>query len=493
MIDCQSDHADRYLHEQLSQHESAQFESHIETCRVCRERLESIAGEPSDWQHTKEWLGSSSELCKWDQHSAPSDVRQLHSLGLEILSPTDQPESIGRLGNYEIRGVIGRGGMGIVYKAFDQSLNRFVAIKMLDPLMAGVAVARDRFAREARAMAAISHEHLVPIYSVEEQRGVPYFAMEYVAGGTLQSRLQAVGRLEVVSIVRIAYQVAAALAAAHDCGLVHRDIKPANILLDRGIERVRVTDFGLARIASDATYTHSGFVAGTPQYMSPEQVRGEACDWRSDLFSLGSLIYTMCVGHSPFRSESLYGSMQRVVHDTPRSIRVQNPGIPQWLESFVFRLLAKDPSKRFDSTSAVVDMLRLELQYLQSPTEHPKPHRSWLKQTARSRLLRSLALAAILSVSCSLAGVALWKAYDEEPKSSSDQTRSSQSKATTKPPQPDVPTLWSGDADIKAINAKIDQLERSYINDRSGEFDDWRSKVIGIEQHLDRLSKDLNF
>src|SRR5690606_15635135 len=126
-------------------------------------------------------------------------------------------------------------------------------------------------------------------------------------------------------------QVATALDAAHSSGLVHRDIKPGNILLDRGVERVRVADFGLALIASEASQSRSGLIAGTPQFMAPEQVRGETCDGRSDLFSLGSVLYAMLCGHAPFRAESIYGVMQRIVHSAPRPIREMNPQAPAWL------------------------------------------------------------------------------------------------------------------------------------------------------------------
>src|SRR5204862_180942 len=170
-------------------------------------------------------------------------------------------------------------------------------------------------------------------------------------------------------------QIAQALAAAHQTGLVHRDIKPANILLDRGVERVRVADFGLARVANDASETRSGLVAGTPQYMSPEQVRGEACDGRSDLFSLGSVIYAMCAGHAPFRAESVYGVMQRIVHSRPRPVREENPRVPTWLECFIDKLLEKDRNDRFASAEEVVAVLSRELAALQNPRTQPPPSR----------------------------------------------------------------------------------------------------------------------
>src|SRR5262249_42963578 len=148
--------------------------------------------------------------------------------------------------------------------------------------------------------------------------------MQYVAGRSLQERIDRDGPLELEAILRIGMQAAAGLAAAHAQGLVHRDVKPANILLENGIERVKITDFGLARAVDDASMTQSGVVAGTPQYMAPEQARAESVDHRADLFSLGSVIYAMCTGRSPFRAETTVAVLKRVCDDTPRPIREVN-------------------------------------------------------------------------------------------------------------------------------------------------------------------------
>ena len=162
-------------------------------------------------------------------------------------------------------------------------------------------------------------------------------------------------------------QTAAGLAAAHAQGLVHRDVKPANILLENGIERVKLTDFGLARAAADAGMTQSGIVAGTPHYMAPEQARGEATDHRADLFSLGSTLYAMCTGLPPFRAETPVAVLRRVSDDVPRPIRQLNPEIPDWLEAIVERLHAKDPADRFASASELADLLGQCLAHVQEP------------------------------------------------------------------------------------------------------------------------------
>ena len=282
----------------------------------------------------------------------------------DFLSPTEKSGCLGSLGHYEVIDVIGRGGMGIVFRALDPRLNRIVAIKVLAPELAANPLARRRFLREAQAAAAISHPHVVTIHGVDEQK-LPYLVMECVVGQSLQEKLDRVGPLRLTEILRIGAQVAEGLAAAHRQGLIHRDIKPANILLENGIERVKISDFGLARAADDAQITRTGEVAGTPQYMSPEQAKGERVDARSDLFSLGCLMYAMCTGRSPFRADSVAAAIRRVCEETPRPIEEVNPEIPAWLIDIINHLLAKNPEERFQTSEEVATALELCLQRLQ--------------------------------------------------------------------------------------------------------------------------------
>ena len=289
--------------------------------------------------------------------------------GRPLLQPTDNPDSLGRFGRYEIVKFLGRGGMGIVMRGFDPALNRHSAIKALAPELASSAAARRRFSREAKSAAAVVHPHVVPILTVDEQEGLPYLVMPVVEGQSLQQRVDATGPLEVVEVLRIAAQIAEGLAAAHNRGLVHRDIKPANILLENGVERVQITDFGLARAADDASMTRSGVVAGTPQYMSPEQAHGDEIDHRSDLFSLGSVMYFMLTGRSPFRCATMMGVLNRIGNDQPRRLRSVNPGIPHGLADIVHRLLEKHPSKRFATAESLATELHARLNELQNGTE----------------------------------------------------------------------------------------------------------------------------
>jgi hypothetical protein len=311
------------------------------------------------------------QACPVDTQAEPPAKDDGNSL--DFLTPAQKPDSLGRLGHFEVLECIGRGGMGVVLRAFDDKLHRVVAVKVMAPQLATNATARKRFAREARAAAAIRNENVVDIHAVEEGNGLPYLAMEYVAGMSLQERLDRSGPLELKEILRIGMQTAAGLAAAHAQGLIHRDVKPSNILLENGVERVRLTDFGLARAADDASLSQSGVVAGTPQYMAPEQAAGEPVDQRADLFSLGSVLYTMCTGRAPFRANTTMAVLKRVCEDTPRPIRESNPEISDWLAAVVAKLHAKNAADRFQSAAEVADLLGQHLAHLQQPSVAPMP------------------------------------------------------------------------------------------------------------------------
>lgn len=276
---------------------------------------------------------------------------------LDFLAPPGRPDSLGRIGHYEVLEILGRGGFGVVFRAFDDKLQRVVAIKVLSPSMAATSPARRRFLREARSAALIQHENVVRIHDTGEEP-LPFLVMEFVPGETLQQRLDRAGPLEVAEALKIARQVAEGLAAAHEKGLIHRDIKPSNILIDGSPQRqVKITDFGLARAADDASLTRSGVVAGTPMYMAPEQARGEALDHRADLFALGSVLYTMLTGRPPFRAETTLAVLKRVAEDAPRPMREVIPEVPEWLCQIVGKLHAKNPAERFQTAEEVAALL----------------------------------------------------------------------------------------------------------------------------------------
>lgn len=368
-------------------------------------------------------------------HAAPSTLGDDGSASvaddLPFLNPPSRPDSLGRLGHYEVLAVIGRGGFGIVLKAFDDVLHRIVAVKLLAPELAATSPARKRFLREARAAAAVRHENVVQIYAVEEQP-FPYLVMEFIPGETLQDCINRTGPLEVAQVVRIGIQVANGLAAAHDTGLIHRDVKPANILLEAGIcNRVRLTDFGLARAADDASQTQSGSMAGTPMYMAPEQANAEKLDHRTDLFSLGSVLYAMVTGRHPFRANSTMAVLKRVCDDHPRSISEIIPETPDWLCQVIAKLHAKNRDDRYQTAREVIAALALGQVLLLVAVEPatPKP------VTLPRRRSRAVAIAALMLLAMTVATVGIVWQYTDRTYT----TPSLRQVAETPSPVPDPP------------------------------------------------------
>ena len=333
---------------------------------------------------------------------------------LDFLRPGEAPGEIGRLGGYRILKVLGTGGMGVVFQAEDPSLKRFVALKVMKPLLAVHDNARLRFTREAQSAAAVNHDHVVRIYQVGEDHGVPFLAMELLEGEPLDTRLRREKTLPLLEVLRIGREVASGLAAAHRRGLVHRDIKPANIILEpidptlhgerafgdrsgtmtpttpipiptgepggvspgtgggeqvRGLAppgspevsfptSVKIVDFGLARaIEDDVELTQSGHVTGTPQYMSPEQAEGHDIDHRSDLFSLGCVMYRMLCGETPFSGRSSSALLLAIAERPHKPIASHRADVPPRVEEVINRLLAKSPNDRFQTAIELMQTL----------------------------------------------------------------------------------------------------------------------------------------
>ncbi|MDF1502835.1 serine/threonine-protein kinase [Roseisolibacter sp. H3M3-2] len=263
---------------------------------------------------------------------------------------------------YELDREIGRGGMGIVYRARDRRLKRHVAIKLLPPELAYRSEIRSRFLREAETAAQLSHPHIVPIYSVDEVDGLVYFVMACVDGDNLGKRIHDRGPLPVSDVRRILAEVADALAYAHARGVVHRDIKPDNILLDTDEDRALVTDFGIARAiieGSDARLTATGMAIGTPAFMSPEQSAGDReIDGRSDLYSLGVVAYQMLAGELPFQATSTPAMLVKHLSERPVPVNQRRPDCPPDLNTIVMRLLEKEPAQRFSGAAELEAVLR---------------------------------------------------------------------------------------------------------------------------------------
>lgn len=371
--------------------DSQEVSEHLSECGNCTEKLESIAladakhlsttvrglkqSEPpvksAYWaamhavedEITKEFTNTpvddnpSKFSFRTGQDSGDLDLED--KVDLSFLKPSPVPGKIGRLGDFEIVRVIGKGGMGIVLHAFDPHLQRDVAIKILDPHLATNNTARQRFCREARSAAAVTHDNLVTIYQVDEDQksGLPYLVMQLVSGESLDKKLARMGQLSIQEVVRLGVQTAAGLAAAHSSGLIHRDIKPGNILIEKDTEKAILTDFGLARANEDLKLTKTGMVAGTPLYMAPEQANGLESDHRADLFSLGSVLYEALAGRPAFDARTPLAVLRRISDENHVPLRKINPDVPDWLNDVVEGLLKKNPNARIATASQVVEKL----------------------------------------------------------------------------------------------------------------------------------------
>jgi hypothetical protein len=382
--------------DRVSPDRRADYERHLESCAACQDRLReaeqardglrelgrafgdptAVPADPTLGQFLgrlrEPQLRSTLSLVRPGDASA---AERAEAVDLDFLEPAGRSDLLGALDGYEVREVLGQGGMGVVLKAFDPALDRLVAIKVLAPALAGSATARRRFTREAQAAAAVRHDHVVTVHGVHEADGLPYLVMQYVAGESLQHRLDRTGPLELTEAVRIGHQTALGLAAAHAQGLIHRDVKPANLLLEGGPAKVKITDFGLARAVDDVGLTQQGVVAGTPEYMAPEQARSEPLDQRSDLFSLGAVLYACCTGVPPFRGSTALAVLRRVSDEPPPPLRERNPAVPTWLEAVIARLLAKDPADRFQTAAEVAGLLEGHRTHLRPPVAVPAPGR----------------------------------------------------------------------------------------------------------------------
>jgi WD40 repeat protein len=435
--------------------DQADLIAHLDHCVACRQELDRLAG-------VKPTLLDAASALSGQVHAAEPSLRRVlrdlendrnlitlyyHPDNDKVCGPAPawSADALARLtqfDDYEVKSVLGQGGMGLVLKAFDRALKRPVAIKMLAPNLATDQVARLRFAREAQAAAAVRHEHVVTIHAVSESKGVPYLVMEYVGGGSLQDYLDRNGPAEWRVVARLGAEIASGLAAAHARGLVHRDIKPSNILLlpaeDRGsriedggsrIEKdksspsssildprssildlascsAKIGDFGLARVADESRLTQTGLVAGTPMYMAPEQALGEAIDHRADLFSLGSVLYALCTGCDPFDGGSPMAVLRQVCETTPPPIHDLNPAVPAWLVAVIEQLHAKRRGERFAEASEVADLLRYNLEHPDRPRlpQRRSPERSG----SRWRLLAAAGGVVVVVAALALSETVHW-------------------------------------------------------------------------------------
>ena len=269
-------------------------------------------------------------------------------------------QEVGRLGHYRVLDVLGRGGMGYVFRAEDTRLKRLVALKVMNKRFSTAPNSRKRFLEEARAMAAIDDDNVVTIYEVGESSGTPYMAMELLRGSTLERFTRGGQRLAVDEFVPLAAQLIAGLSAAHRRGIVHRDVKPGNVWIEEPSGRVKVLDFGLALASSPVdALADDGSVIGTPGYLSPEQARGEPLDDRSDLFSAGVVLYELACGQPPFSAQTIPEQLIKILAHQPLRPDAVDPDFPAQLADVIMRLLAKEPGDRYRSAQECVAALRV--------------------------------------------------------------------------------------------------------------------------------------
>jgi serine/threonine protein kinase len=362
--------------------EAEPLAKHLERCATCATTVEAVLGQPTIVatppavapgtsannsavqrvvarlrQGTPDTTGSYADDPESTQAAAASIAATTG-----ILAPARGPDEIGWLGTYRVLKQLGAGGMGVVYLAEDSVLHRPVALKVMQPHFAASKHHRERFLREARSAAAIEHDHVVPIYEVGEDRGIPFLAMKLLQGESLESFLKRGATMTPAISARLGRQIALGLAAAHARGLIHRDIKPANVWLEKEpAGRVKLLDFGLARGSDSAQITGEGVIVGTPAYMSPEQARADTVDARSDLFSLGVVLYRVLTGKLPFLGKDAISTLVAVSMTTPAAVRSLNPDVPVAVEEVVTRLLEKDPALRPASAAATAKLLEAAL------------------------------------------------------------------------------------------------------------------------------------
>ncbi|MGL4420500.1 MAG: serine/threonine-protein kinase, partial [Gemmataceae bacterium] len=365
------------VHGQLTTHDVEVLSDHVGECGTCQKKMDRIATHGNERltdivknidktippRNSALWaVLNNVEATLTSVYPTPARSNSADEPKFDFLQPSQEPGFIGQLGTFQVRRMIGRGGMGVVFDALDPSLNRDVAIKVLDPMLANNETARLRFSREARAAASVNHDHIVAVYQVAEaDLPLQYMVMQLVTGETLEQKLRRVGKLTIAEAVRYGAQAAAGLAAAHANGLIHRDIKPGNMLIEASTDKLKLTDFGLARAAEDLKLTRSGFVAGTPLYMAPEQALGAEIDSRADLFSLGSVLYESLAGKPPFQGNTPVVVLRQIADIEHPRLRKLNREVPDWFEDIIDQLLSKNPRDRFQSAADVAEILQQKL------------------------------------------------------------------------------------------------------------------------------------
>ncbi|MEM7783539.1 MAG: protein kinase [Planctomycetota bacterium] len=497
---CHEPYIESLLDENCPRALQKDLEQHLENCPECRQRLFDLAADDYIWAEATSMLSTvgdirlSAESAQKIKDTTSFLVSRLdtdpelpdHSAPVgydwtKILDPPAHPEAVGRIDQFEMESKLGQGGMGIVLKGFDRELNRAVAIKILAPHLAANGTARKRFAREAQAAAAVVHPNVTRIYSVKQSPQRPYIVMELGPTESLQNLVDEHGPLDVKNVIRIGLQIASGLSAAHKIGLIHRDIKPGNILVEKDVSRVMITDFGLARAVDDVGMTQTGWLTGTPNYMSPEQARGEELDTRSDLFSLGSLLYFLATGREPFRGEKTYAVIQNIIHEHPVDPRSLNSEVPKYLADLIQKLLEKDPGHRFEDANHLSNVLEKYLAYLEQPGQMKPP-----KRIVSSRTKQKQWIAAGIA-SFVLASTASWLLLFKQPIQPAENPDKLSTKTETKFPTEAVSILENPVEEPEKSILELNSISNEYQFDDFGYFQELgeiKSRMKTLESQL---------
>ncbi|MEM6473844.1 MAG: serine/threonine-protein kinase, partial [Planctomycetota bacterium] len=485
-------------------HDSMQ--SRLDGCQRCRELVESLSATDPFFAESRSALSglvsgdldAKRSILVLDEgidasESAKEQDSPLLAVVRSLLGPTDDETAIGCLGRFAVTGIIGSGGMGIVLKARSLDVDRVVAIKIPQPQHWQATGTLLTIEREARSAAAVVHPNVISIYHVDRYRDVPYLVMPYLSGESLEQRLRRLhgssagdrGRLNIAGVLRILRQVAAALKAAHSCGVIHRDVKPANILLVGGTERAVLSDFGLAKIQSDATCTATGTFAGTPIYLSPEQASGRVAGPASDMFSLGTVLWTMLAGEPPFAGLHTHAIIHRIAGGEIPRLPDSGSRTPDYLLRLLAKLHDPDPASRPDAESMLEWIEQCE-RYETHPDRQMLPKA--LTTTGQDRRGVSIGLfAATVLIACLLSGLMLLQGclFDVSKKTKqpgiisqpdvapiADQDDES-SEAEVLRQEPMIPS--EDDVQIFRIRDELDQLNRE-------DLPAWEERIRALEE-----------
>lgn len=383
----------------LPNEEAQSLENHVLSCPACVNRLAALesAGPAraessaifaflSQEAHVLDRLlsnalGAETDTSALQREAATSDTADNRAAAagdpelpeiLALFDPPQQPGYLGSFAGYRVVRLLGAGGMGLVFEAEDPRLRRTVALKLLRPRMARVPGTRARLLREAQAGAALQNDHVVSVFDAGEHKSIPFLTMPLLSGKTLDRRLADGAKYDSAGALALARQIALGLAAAHDAGLVHRDLKPANVWIERGSDRAKILDFGIAFSTGEPNLTQEGTIVGTVAYMAPEQAQGLGVDARSDLYSLGCIVYQLLAGKAPYEGSTPQAVLAKLVTSTPQPLQRLNDGIPSSVSRFVERLMARDPADRPVSARQVADEIDEIARELSAvPTEPP--------------------------------------------------------------------------------------------------------------------------